>query len=143
MSLSGHSAGSSNNSSKIIQNGAGELPSRLKDLDIEKLELTQADYIEIKKAFQVSGKQIGQGAFGQVYEGKYQGQQAVAKFCKYSGQDQEKYILNEIKSLNFFNHPNVVKIHAFSHETDQYASSDGEFVLILEHGGDTLASSLR
>ena len=120
MSISAYSAGSSNNSSNINQNPGGDLSSRLKDLDIEKLELTRADFIEIKKAFKVLGKPIGQGAFGQVYEGKYQGQQAVAKFCKYSGEDQEKYILNEIQSLNLFNHPNVVKIHAFSHETDSY-----------------------
>ena len=133
----------SNNSSDSNQNRKGGLSSRLKNLEIEELKLDQEDFVKIHKAFKNSGKFIGKGAFGQVYGGKYQGKKAVAKFCKYSGLDNKKYILNEINSLNIFDHPNVVKIHAFAHKTDKDVSGDGEFVLILEHGGNNLANMVE
>ena len=115
----------------------------LENLKIEDLKLPKKDFVKYKKAFKNSGRYIGKGAFGQVYEGKYKGKEAVAKFCRYSGSDQKKYILNEIASLNVFDHPNVIKIHAFAHQTDRDVSTDGEFVLILEHGGTTLANMVE
>ena len=114
------------------------LSSMLAKLEIEDLKLTEVDFEEIKKAFKDPGKYIGKGAYGKVYGDKYQGKEAVAKICKYSGSDMKKYILNEINWLSKFNHHNIVKIHAFAHKPSKDASGDGTLAFILEHGGDNL-----
>ena len=148
-----YSAAQNNNSSNTtqynsIQNRTGGPPSgrkrrmssMLKNLKIEDLKLTKVDFAEIENDFK---DYVGKGANGKVYEGKYQGIEAVAKICEYSGSDMKKYILNEIKWLSEFNHPNIVKIYAFAHKPSKEASGDGTFAFILEHGGDDLASVVK
>ena len=49
--------------------------------------------------------------------------------------------LTFLLSKNVWKNITVVKIFAFSHE--MFSSSKGQFVLILEHGGDSLANMIK
>ena len=111
--------------------------SRFKDLSIDDIKVPSADFNEIKEIFKGSGQFIGRGSYGKVYEGIYQSIPAVAKFSEYNTLDEKNYLVNEIKCLAFFDHPNVIKIYAYAHEVIQNRMH-GDFILLLEHGGTTL-----
>jgi len=70
-------------------------------------EILIADFKGIKDAFQKIEQRIGVGGLSTFYEGHYQGKRAVAKFCHYDDIHTKNRILNEIKCLHAFNHPNV------------------------------------
>ena len=114
---------------------------------------------------------VGEGAFSEVYEGYYSqplenvprndslferlnflGQasrttvvkkRTVAKFVKYNNIDEQKYIINEILMLHKMSHPNVVEVYAYAHKPLKKGGDAGEFIIILEHGGQNLAQFLK
>jgi len=123
--------------------------SRFKDLTFDTITVPRA-YFDDKNnySFLYNGSLnvfenfIGRGAYGDVYEGQFENKKAAAKFCNYMGADEREkktnymYILNEIACLHLLNHPNVIKVYAYAHNSD--GDRIGELILILQHGGTTL-----
>lgn len=121
--------------------------SRFKNIKINE-NIPCLDYSTTKNQFARDENLIGKGTYGEVYKGHYipnEGEDsipAVAKICKYSTLDDENYFTHEINSLKTLHAhqeggcPNIIKIYAYCHKIDPDYQHKGEFIMILEYGGE-------
>ena len=83
-----------NDSKESCQNKNYGTASRFKSLSIDDIKLPCVGYKEVEKSFKEHGKFIGRGSYGEVYEGLYQNQPAVAKFSGYDSIDRLANIIS-------------------------------------------------
>lgn len=83
-----------------------------------------------------SFKKIGDGGFGQMFEGIWHGTPVAVKIIKQSNK-YKKLIITEVQNLNKIRHPNIVNIMAVAVEF-----SDNCYILIELVKGKTLRKIL-